>query len=171
MALVVGLCLVGACSTTETTEPSPSGRDVLAGPGATQSGVPPVSMAETGTPEVAAPGAEFEKVTEPPGRTIAMLDPARMPAGTQLEVVFEPFGIGPWGPDSLVVRLNEVVVASGDGEAPDVSSLVGVNAIVRLEPSVKNIVRTGGTYTGRLRAVSERDTIVLVVEQAQPRRQ
>lgn len=122
---------------------------------------------EPGTPpvtDVAPDGEPFEQITEPPGPTTAMFDPDAMPIDTRLSVEFQPYGVGPWGDESLVIRLAAVSVI--DNQDLDVSRLEGSNVIVNVGPDAASSVTQGGTYTGILRAVPQQDVTILTLEEA-----
>jgi len=124
--------------------------------GATQTPAPPSSDTPA-TP--AAPGVPLEPLSAPPDRSLWALSPDSYDEGLEIEVEFEPYGVGPssYGP-SIVALVSAADPVDPGGRAPD---LVGRNVVLVLGDQR---VEAGGRYVGTVVTREQDDRIVLVLQ-------
>jgi len=120
---------------------------------------PPVG-ADDPTPgtAVAPAGKALEKVTQPPSRTLAMLNADAAKAGTTYDIVFEPYGTGPQSDASSVAALVVSAKVREGAKAPDLN---GRNVLFLLAPG--EVVAKGGSYAAVLTLTARGETLVPVV--------
>jgi hypothetical protein len=107
----------------------------------------------------AAPGSSLEPLSSPPERSLWALSPDSHDAGLEIDVEFEPYGVGPpaYGP-SIVALVSVAEHVSPGGRAPD---LVGRNVVFVLGDQS---VEAGGRYVGTVVTREQDDRIVLVLQ-------
>jgi hypothetical protein len=92
-----------------------------------------------------------ELTAQPPGETIAMIEPSTAEPGSSYSVVFRPYGYGPRG--SAGAQLVIVVVESQPAKGVSRPfAFAGRNVMAILSPS-ESPVTQGGTYRGTLKLV------------------
>jgi len=97
------------------------------------------------------------KVTAPPTKTVAMIDPKKYTANSKYSVTFVPYGTGP-GTDSIVISISKSVPVGTVAKPYD---FTGRNALVSMQGlSAKELVTKGGKYTGTLELVPQGGLLV-----------
>ncbi len=118
--------------------------------------LPTVAAGASATPAVA--GATLGRLTEPPEKTLAAISPDKCDAGVEFDIVFEPYGVGPFaiGP---TVAAKVVSIKARDPKAtfPD---LAGRNALLSLG---KLPVPAGGRRSGVGTTVEQDGRVHLVL--------
>ena len=158
LGLVVAIAAVGcdsgAVNDVVQSPPAP------ASAGTTQTPTPP-SSDPPATP--VAPGVPLEPLSAPPDRSLWALSPDSYDEGLEIEVEFEPYGIGPssYGP-SIVGLVSAAEPRARDGRVPD---LTGRNVVFILGDQ---LVKVGGRYAGVAVTRMQGDRIVLVLQDVTP---
>jgi hypothetical protein len=158
LGLVVAIAAVGcdsgAVNDVGQSSPAPDSAD------ATQTPAPPSSDSPA-TP--AAPGVPLEPLSAPPDRSLWALSPDSYDEGLEIEVEFEPYGVGPssYGP-SIVALVSAADPVDPRGRAPD---LAGRNVVFILGDQ---LVKVGGRFTGVAVTRMQGDRIVVVLQDVKP---
>ncbi|MDZ4063649.1 MAG: hypothetical protein U1E22_03180, partial [Coriobacteriia bacterium] len=109
----------------------------------------PGMQAKAGDPNaLAVPGAQLERVVEPPDRTLAVVGAPNDGELLVFDVGFQLYGIGPDG--AIVVKLDTVAPGDGatDSSAKLAEAFAGRNALVYPDQDARRALTRGGSFSG-----------------------
>ncbi len=112
-----------------------------------------------GAVEVAEAGSVLTTITQPPDKTLSMLNKDTATAGSTYQVTFSVYG---FGPNTASVQTAVVLVSKSvaEGEPAKPFEFTGRNVLVRLDPTAAAALTRGGTYSGVITLRLTGDTLV-----------
>lgn len=121
-------------------------------------------MARAGDPNaVPADGERLARVSKPPTNTRSMMPAGKVPAGSEFDVEFEPYGYGPQA-GTVVVRLGDVKTDSSNEQVRSFArAFAGQNVLLRLSPELSGAISTGGRRQGTVVTADDGRFIVFLL--------
>jgi len=134
------------------------------GPGGQSSGGSAAGPGAPGAIKPAAENAALTQITQPPNETVWAFKPEKYTDGARIELVFQPYGIGPSSLGESVVVLVSAAHPAVKGQ--NVPALVGRSVVLVLGQTE---IAKGGTYEAVGVITTRGDRSVIVLESAEPK--